>query len=399
MITVVGIGADGWASLTVQAREAVDGADLVIGGERQLALVPDDVGAQRRPWPEQLVTLVDELPVLDDGRAIVVLASGDPLLHGVGVTILHRLGEERVRIIPNVSSFALACARLRWEEASVELISATGRVAEVIAPALQPGRRLIVLGFGSSSAAAVARVVRDHGFGASRLVVLEELGGAAERIEESTPDEWGQRDAAALHLVALEVGGRGRLLARAPGLPDDAFEHDDEIVDGDVRAVALAALVPVPGQLLWDIGSGGGAIAIEWLRAAPGARAVAIDGDEQRARAITANALVLGVPSLQVVIGEAAAALEALREPPDAIFVGRRLTTYGLLTRCRKALAPGGRLVAHAMTVEAESLLSRAQAELGGRLTRLATAHAEPLGDLTTWRSVPPVTQWQLRLP
>jgi precorrin-6B C5,15-methyltransferase / cobalt-precorrin-6B C5,C15-methyltransferase len=194
MITVVGIGADGWSGLAAGAREALLAANLLVGGKRQLDLVPDDANGERRAWPKNLVTLVDELPALAlDGREIAVLASGDPLLHGVGATILRRLGGEHVRVIPAVSSFALACARLGWPAADVELVSATSRAPEVVVPALQPGRRVVVLGFGPSTAAEVARVVRERGFGPSRLVVLEELGGAAEWIEESTADDWGNR--------------------------------------------------------------------------------------------------------------------------------------------------------------------------------------------------------------
>lgn len=398
MITVIGIGADGWASLREQARAAVLRADVLIGGDRQLDLVPADARGERRPWPRQLTELVDELPTLERGREIVVLASGDPLLHGVGATILRRLGDERVRIIPGVSSFSLACARLRWPQGDVELVSATGRLPEVVAPALQPDRRLVVLGFGPQTAAQVAHVVRRRGFGASRLVVLEELGGPAERIEESTAGDWGEREAAALHLVALEVRGDGPLLGRSPGLPDDAYEHDGQVTKRAARAVTLAALVPVAGQLLWDVGAGSGSVAIEWLRAAPGARAIAIERDAQRAQRIERNALALGVPSLQVVTGEAPAALDDLGERPDAIFIGGGLTSYGLLTRCRKALRPGGRLVANVVTVEGETLVARAQAEQGGRLTRIAVAHAEPLGGFTGWRPAMPITQYELRV-
>ncbi len=399
MITVVGIGADGWPSLSPETRELVLSADLLVGGERQLDLVPDDAAGERRPWPKSIVALVDELPALDDSRSIVVLASGDPLLHGVGATIVRRLGDERVRIVPAISSYALACARLGWPQADTELVSATSRIPEVVVPALQPGRRIVVLGFGARSAAEIARVLRERGFGASRLVVLEELGGEAEAIIDSTADDWGDRDAAALHVVALEVGGDGRLLGRAPGLPDDAYEHDGQITKSDVRAITLAALVPVPGQLLWDVGAGSGSVAIEWLRAAPGARAIAIERDAERARRIERNAVALGVPSLRVVNGEAPAALDALDERPDAIFIGGGLTTYGLLTRCRKALRSGGRLVANVVTVEGETLLSRAHAEQGGRLKRLAITHAEPLGAFTGWRPALPVTQYELRVP
>jgi precorrin-6Y C5,15-methyltransferase (decarboxylating) len=399
MITVIGIGAEGWPGLGEDARAAVLAADLLLGGERQLGLVPPDVSGERRPWPRQLTELVDELPALEQGRAVVVLASGDPLLHGVGVTILRRLGDDgSIRFIPAVSSFSLACARLRWPASGVELVSATGRIAEVVAPALQAGRRIVVLGFGPATAAQVARVARERGFGASRLVVLQELGGAAERVEESTADTWGDRDAAALHLVALEVRGRGRLLGRTPGLPDDAYEHDGRITTRTVRAATLAALVPVPGQLLWDIGADSGAVCIEWMRAAPGARAIAIERDPERAARIARNALTLGVPSLQVVTGEAPAALDDLAERPDAIFIGGGLTSYGLLTHCRRALRPGGRLVANVVTVEGETLVSRAQAEQGGRLTRIAVAHAEPLGGFTGWRPAVPVTQYELHV-
>jgi precorrin-6Y C5,15-methyltransferase (decarboxylating) len=400
MITVVGIGADGWAGLSPAARDAVLAADVLAGGDRQLDLVPAEAAGERRPWPKSLVTLVDELPaIVAEGCSVAVLASGDPLLHGVGVTILRRLGPEGVRIIPSVSSYALACARLRWPQSDTELVSATGRIAEVVVPALIPGRRVVVLGFGPRTAAEIARVVRERGFGPSRLVVLEELGGAGERIVESTADEWGDADAAALHLVALEIRGDGALLGRTPGLPDDAYEHDGQLTKRDVRAMTVAALVPVPGQLLWDVGAGSGSVAIEWLRAAPGARAIAIERDPERAARIERNALALGVPSsLRVVNGAAPEVLDELAERPDAIFVGGGLTSYGLHTRWRKALRPGGRLVANVVTVEGEIFLSRAQAEQGGRLKRLSLAHAEPLGGFTGWRPAMPITQYELRI-
>jgi len=399
VISVVGIGAEGWDSLSAEARATVLAADVLVGGQRQLDLVSPQARGERRVWPRDLVTLVDELPALaEGGRAVAVLASGDPLLHGVGATILRRLGGEGVRVLPVVSSFALACARLLWPAGDVELVSATSRIAEVVAPVLAPGRRVVVLGFGPRSAAEIARVARERGFGASRLVVLEELGGAAERIIESTADDWGDADAAALHLVALEVRGDGPLLGRAPGLPDEAYEHDGQITKRDVRAVTLAALVPVTGQLLWDIGAGSGSVAIEWLRAAPGARAIAIERDGERAQRIERNALTLGVPSLCVVHGAAPEALDELEERPDAIFVGGGVSSYGLLMRCMGALAPGGRLVANAVTVEGEGILARAHEEHGGRLTRLSIAHAEPLGRFTGWRPAMAITQWELRV-
>lgn len=412
-VTVVGIGADGWAGLGEPARTAVLRADLLVGGERHLALMPD-AAAERRPWPSPLSELVDELVEME-GRAVCVLASGDPMLHGIGATLARRLEPGRLRVIPHASAHALVCARLGWPAAEVELVSAVARPAEVIAPALQPGRRLVVYVSDAGGAAEVARVGRERGYGPSRLVVLEELGGPGERIVHSTAQEWGDRAAAPLHAVALEVRAEAwaPLLGATPGLPDEAYEHDGQLTKRHFRAVTLAALVPVPGQLLWDVGAGSGSIGIEWLRAAPGARAIAIERDPERAGRVSRNALRLGVPALEVVTGEAPDALHGL-PAPDAVFIGGGLTsagvpapdaalaggspaTSGLLDRCREALAPGGRLVANAVTVEGEALLARAHAQWGGSLTRLAVQHAAPLGGLTGWRPAMPVTQWELR--
>ena len=396
MITIVGIGADGWAGLGEPAREAVLAAGLLVGGERQLALVPE-TGARRRAWPSPLTDLVDELVAGAEGD-VCVLASGDPMLHGVGATFARRLDASRLRVIPHASAHALACARLGWPAGEVELVSAVAQPAEVIAPALAPGRRLVAYISGVAGAADIARVARERGYGPSRFIVLEELGGPLERIEESTADGWGEREAARLHTVALEVRAEpgAPLLTRTPGLPDDAYEHDGQLTKRDVRAMTLAALAPVPGQLLWDIGAGSGSIAIEWLRAAPGARAIAIERDGARAARIGRNALALGVPSLRVVTGSAPEALAGL-PGPDAIFVGGGLSSVALLGRCRRMLGAGGRLVANVVTLEGESVLARARADWGGRLVRVAVAHAEPLGDLTGWRPAMTVTRWELR--
>jgi precorrin-6Y C5,15-methyltransferase (decarboxylating) len=392
-VTVVGIGADGWAGLSEAARAAIRAADLLVGSKRQLALVPD-TGAERRAWPSPMAPMLDELAAMTD-REVCVLASGDPMLHGVGATLARRLVPERLEVVPHPSAHALACARLGWPEAETELISAVARPVEVIAPALQPGRRIVVYVSGADGAADVARVARERGYGASRLVVLEELGGEGERIVESAAADWGERRAAALHSVALECRADpdALLLPRAPGLPDDAFESDGQVTKREVRAVTLAALAPVPGQLLWDVGAGSGSIAIEWKRTHPSCRAIAIEARADRAERIGRNAVRLGVPDLDVVQAEAPAALEGL-EAPDAIFVGGGLTADGLLERCLSALRPCGRIVANAITLEGERVLHAAHREHGGSLVRLEIGRAEPLGGFTAWRAGRPVVQW-----
>ena len=399
-IVVVGIGADGWAGLSEPARDAILAADEVIGSLRQVASLP--AGAPpTRAWPSPLAPAVDELVARRSGT-VCVLASGDPMLHGIGATLAARLGfgNGRLTVHSHPSAFALACARLGWAEASVELISTVARSPEVVARALQPGRRILVYASGPDGAAAVARELSKRGFGDNRFVVLEQLGGPQERITDTTAAAWGSRWADPLHAVAIECAAspRAEILARVPGLPDAAYEHDGALTKRYVRAATLALLAPTPGALLWDVGAGSGSIAIEWLRAEPTARAIAIERRDERAERVLRNAASLGVPGLRLVVGAAPAILEGL-DPPDAIFIGGGLTAPGVIETCLQALAVGGRLVANAVTLEGEQLLVKAHREHRGELARIEVAHAAPVGTFTGWRAQMPIVQWSFRKP
>lgn len=396
MITVVGIGADGWAGLGEPARAALLGAETIVGSARQLALLPETTG-QRRPWPSPMDSLVDELVAHDNGP-VCVLASGDPMLHGIGATLARRVGVDRLTIHPHPSAFALVCARLGWPQADVELVSAVGRPPQVVAALLQPGRRIVAYVAGCDGAAGVAGVLREAGFGPSRFVVLEQLGGTGERITDGSADSWADAAADPLHAVAIEcLPEEGALvLARSPGLPDAAYDHDGQLTKWPARAVTLAALAPMPGRLLWDVGAGSGSVAIEWLRAEPNARAIAIEARADRAARVRANAHRLGVPRLDVVEGTAPEALHGL-EAPDAVFVGGGTSVPGLLADCWRALRRGGTIVATAVTLEGERALQAARGEFGGELLRLQISSAEPIGSYEAWRPQLPIVQWSAR--
>jgi precorrin-6B C5,15-methyltransferase / cobalt-precorrin-6B C5,C15-methyltransferase len=392
-VAVVGIGADGWDGLSAAAQTAVLSATTIIGSERQLALVPD-TPATRRPLPSPLDPLLDELAANADG-AVCVLASGDPMLHGIGATLARRLGPEGLQVHVHPSAFALACARLGWPAADVELVSAVARAPEVIARLLQPRRRFVAYVTGPAGARTVAGVLADRGFGLSRLVVLERLGAADERITATTASAF-DGEADPLHAVAVEVvAAPGTPLhALVPGLPDDAYETDGQLTKRHVRACTVAALAPTPGAHLWDVGAGSGSIAIEWLRTEPTTTATAIEPRDERADRVERNALRLGVPDrLAVVRGRAPEALDGLPDP-TAVFVGGGTTAPGLIECCWQALHAGGRIVANAVTLEGEQALVAAHAARGGGLVRLEIAHAAPLGDFSGWRPQMPVVQW-----
>jgi precorrin-6Y C5,15-methyltransferase (decarboxylating) len=397
-VTVVGIGADGWGGLTEAARAALREAAVITGSSRQLALLPG-LGARLLPLPSPLLAHLDDL--IRDNPGICVLASGDPMLNGIGATLAGRLGPGRLRIVPAVSSAALACARLGWPEHEVTVVSLVARPPETILAALQPGARLLVLCRDASTPALAAKLLTDAGWGASELTVLEQLGGPAERVSATQPASeltpGGYDDLCVLAVTPHPAPG-ARATTRVPGLPDDAYESDGQLTRRELRALALAALQPSPGQLLWDIGAGSGSIGIEWMRADPLARAVAVEARPDRAARAGRNAAALGVPALQVITGSAPGALAAL-PAPDAVFVGGGLTAARVLETCWQRLRPGGRLVAHAVTIESETVLHQWQQAEGGQLVRIAVSYAEPLGRFTTWRPALPVTQWQVTRP
>jgi precorrin-6B C5,15-methyltransferase / cobalt-precorrin-6B C5,C15-methyltransferase len=423
-VTVVGIGEDGWDGLSAGAREALSRAPVIVGSARQLALLPD-LGVRCERLPAPLLDHLDELVKGNPG--LCLLASGDPMLHGIGATLARRLGPGGLTVFPAVSSVALACARLGWPEHEVTVVSLVAQPPEAALAALRPGARVLLLGRDGRTPGAVARLLAAAGWGDSEVTVLERLGGPAERVLAPVPASGLAADPAAaepttgepatgqpatgqpatgqpatgqfadLCVVAVRPRAGAAVLAagRLPGLPDAAFETDGQITRRELRALALTALRPGPGELLWDVGAGSGSIGIEWLRAEPLARAIAIEARADRGERAQRNAAALGVPGLRLVCGRAPAALAGL-PAPDAIFVGGGLTADGMLETCWRRLSAGGRLVAHAVTVESEAVLHRWQRAEGGHLVRLDLSYLEPLGTFTTWRPALPVIQWQV---
>ncbi len=392
-ITVVGIGEDGLDGLTPKARGLIDEAEVLVGGERHLSKVPLG-GEQRIDWDGDFDAAFDKIEKMKD-RRVVVLASGDPLHYGVGANIVRRFGADQVNVIPAPGAFSLAAADLGWPLADVKCLTVHGRALEAVTLYLTPGRRLLVLSWDGETPEKLAGLLTARGFGPSRITVLGNLGGDDETRTEGTAEKWTGETVPDLNTIAVEcVAGDGAdVLSRVPGLPDDAFEHDGLITKREVRAATLARLMPLPGQTLWDVGAGSGAVAIEWLRAEPSAKAFAVERDPKRAAVIARNAANLGVPELKIVEGEAPGILSGIETVPDAVFVGGGVSVPGLLEACWDALSPGGRLVANGVTLEAEQRLLFFQNEFGGDLTRMAVSRAAPVGPVGRLQTFQPLKQ------
>jgi len=394
---IVGIGEDGMAGLSIAARGQVEQAEVIIGGDRHHKLAPN-VTAERIAWPSPFDAMIEAIRS-HKGRRVVVLATGDPLWFSVGARIANPkygnvISKEEITYHPQLSAFQWAAARMGWSLADTETITAHGRAVEQVIPYFWPGARLLILTAGPQTPGEVAALLTARGYGGSRMTVHGALGGPNETRVDGIAADW-NADAPTFNTLAVEViGTPEHLLSRVPGLSDDAFVHDGKMTKREIRALTLAKLMPARGELLWDIGTGCGSIAVEWMRSAPDALAIGIDNKSKRLEMARENANALGAPKLQLVEGTVPDALDGL-PLPHAIFIGGGLTR-DLVLKCRDALGANGRLVANAVTLESEGILLAIHNELGGELVRLSAARAEPVGPYRGWRAAMPVTQWSL---
>lgn len=393
-LSVVGIGEDGLSRLSSIARSLFDRAEVIVGGDRHLAMLPQSDRREKLIWTSTIEDSVTEI-IRRRGQSICVLASGDPMCYGIGVTLIRRIPLEEMTIIPSPSAFSLACARLGWSFTEVEMLSLCGRDPALINTILYPNARLLILSAGKQTPTTVAQMLVERGYGKSEITVLERMGGDRERIVRGIAASWDATEIANLNTIAVNCIAEVDTisLSRLPGLPDRAYHHDGQLTKKEVRAVTLAALAPLPGQLLWDVGAGCGSIAIEWMRSHSRCRAIAIERNSKRLQYIADNAFALGVPHLKIVAGEAPIALKDLPQP-DTIFIGGGLTAENILEICWDALPSGGRLVANTVTVESELKLLQWHSKLGGELTRIAISRTEPVGKFLGWKAMAPVTQW-----
>jgi len=393
-LDIIGIGEDGVDGLSKTALEKLAEAEVIIGGDRHHTLAPNP-DARRIAWPSPFDAMIDEIKS-HKGKRIVVLVTGDPLWYSVGARILRAIPREEIRFHPQLSAFQWAASRLGWSLADIETVTIHGRADSQILPHLAPDVRMLVLTQDGKSPGAVAKLLTERGFGKSRLMVLAAMGGERERRFNGIAESWSQ-DVPDFHTLAVEcvADEDAQWFSRVGGLPDDDFVHDGQMTKRIVRSTTLSALAPYPDALLWDVGAGCGSIAVEWMRAVRGARAIAIEPKDSRIAMIEQNAVQLGAEKIGIICGKAPDALEGL-DTPDAIFIGGGINTDDVFETCWRALRDGGRLVANAVTVESEMKLFELQEKHGGALSRITVQQAEPVGRFKGWKPFMPVTQWIL---
>ncbi|MGI3187335.1 precorrin-6y C5,15-methyltransferase (decarboxylating) subunit CbiE [Nioella aestuarii] len=386
-LSLIGLGEDGLNGLPPASRDALDAAEIVFGGPRHLELA--GVGDRGRPWPVPFS--VDPVMTLR-GHRVAVLASGDPFWHGAGGSLSRHLAPDEWRAFPAPSCFSLAAARLGWKLEDTICLGLHAAPFERLTPVLHEGARILCTLRDGDAVAELAQWLTAKGYGASRLMICEALGGPRECLHSVTARDGDLVNVASPALAAIEAKGAPGL-SRASGLADDLFQSDGQITKRPVRALTISALAPCPGQHLWDLGAGSGSISVEFCLAAPGATATALETRADRAENIRANARNFGLDHrIAIVEGRAPEALADLPDP-DTVFVGGG-ATEDMLTSLWERMPKGTRLVMNAVTLETEALLIRWSEAYGGHLLRAELAEAAPLGSMRGWNRARPVLQW-----
>lgn len=393
-LDIVGIGEAGLAALSPQTRAVIDTASAIFGPRRFQSEIAGLI-VWKTPFDAMLAQIDAQR-----GVPTVILATGDPMWFGLGATLAKRYPAAEFTVHPHPSAFQLAAARLHWPLQHLALISLHGRPVEAIHPHILPGNRILALTSDRNTADSVAEILVDRGYGPTMMTALENIGGADERVTSAIAENFDAAGIGDFYVLALDCAGvdGAALLPPVPGLPDEAFVSDGQLTKRDVRAATMAKLAPYPGAILWDVGAGCGSVAIEWLRAARDAKAIAFERNPERLAMIDANARALGAPSLQIVGGAAPESL-AGQTAPDAIFLGGDVGNEALFDACWAALKPGGRLVANAVTLDGEQGIYARHERLGGEIVRIDVSVLDRVGDHRVLRPRMAVTQWLVIKP
>lgn len=407
-VTVVGVVDDRLEALSPDARAAIAGADVVAAGRRLLARWAEwarqGAGAADRAGPGLPGATIEiggdptaaaravRREALERGRAVCVLASGDPGFFGVLRTLLRALDRRELRVLPAPSSVALAFARLGlpWDDATV--VSAHGRPLAAALDVVRTARTAAVLASPESPPEAIGAGLLDAGSSMDLVAVCSRLGSPDERVQELSLAELAAGRFDPLSVVVLAGPGGlpitgwtpgggsppgaaragGRVLAW--GAPEGAYAHRGHMITkSEVRAVVLGKLALPERGVLWDVGAGSGSVGVECASLQPGLTVIAVEARAETAARVSENALALGA-AVHVVSGRAPEALRALPAPDRAFVGGGGLE---VLDAVAARLRPGGRVVA------TFSALDRAVAAADrlGHLVQVTLGRAERLPD------------------
>jgi len=362
-IHVIGIGDDGLEAVPSSVRQIIADAELLLGTQRTLALVPSSK-AERRTISTDLNELVDMLEQAAD-RRVVLLVYGDPMFYGLARYVCERLGKDRFVVVPHVSSMQLAFARVMetWEEAY--LTDLAKHPLDSVVEKIRTAQKVGLFTTDQIGPAEVARAMLERHIDYFTAYVCENLGARDERVTRGTLAEIAGQKFDSLNVMILvrdpnapdrprEAVGR-----RLFGNPDEVFLQSKPkfglLTPAEVRTIALAQMNIAPSSVVWDIGAGSGSVSIEAAQLASDGEVYAVEMDPEDHSLIRQNAERFGVTNVHAVLGRAPEVFDQLPDP-DAIFIagaGREVTRIS--EAAYERLRSAGRLVVH--TTSADHLM------------------------------------------
>jgi precorrin-6Y C5,15-methyltransferase (decarboxylating) len=354
-IIVIGMGISA-GDLTADQLETIRSADLLVGGRRHLARFAA-LSMEKQEITGDVAAMVAALRARKESRRIVVLASGDPLLFGIGARLVREFGQAAVTVLPNVSSIAVAFARINepWDDAKIISLHGRDRGFQLLAALKTPGP-VAVLTDPEQTPGRLAGWLMERGLGRGvRMAAFEQLGAAEEKFawyDLSTAA--GQRFAQP-NLVILKTDGESIAAAQRLhiGMDAEAYAHEKGMITkAEVRAVTLAKLRLAPGLVLWDLGAGSGAVGIEASVLLGPGRIVAVEEKYERVALIKENARRFGVYNHEVVQAKLPEGMD-LFPRPDRIFIGGGGRDLEVIIRqAAGRLGPGGVMVVNTVLLD-----------------------------------------------
>ncbi len=436
-INVVGIGLDGLGGLSEKVQEIIAQATLLVGSDRHLSYFPEYTGRRIilgdvRVALRQVRTVLEQMQpessryeapyTTPEPVAIVILASGDPLFFGLGRLLLTEISPEQVTFHPNLTPVQLAFNRLKlpWQDA--QILSIYERSLEQIKAVFQAGAsKIAVLTESQEAPKAIAQLYLALDLPYTyQIWICENLGDEQEKIQAFNLNAEGIDSLTNIEISPSNVVILLRSLSTAQplqkdtlpilGIEDQEFvsfsnsasfpgEHrPDLMTKREVRTLVLGELALQPGQIVWDVGAGNGAVAIEIARLCPTAQVYALEKTAMGTSLIEQNINRLQVPNVISVHGDAPDMLRHLPSP-DRIFIGvYTVNSEGsletILEACSCRLNPGGIVVLAIATVEHlhQSLAWYLQQKWQVKMLQVQLSRSIPIGNSTCFTPLNPVT-------